>query len=255
MRSVTFEKTSTPELPNKFEAGTPDIAGVMGLGAAIDYLTALDLRKTGTHEARAAAVCDGADAGGAGLRIIGTAQKKAAVISFVVEEPCRDLDAGYRGGARSRRHLRADGAPLLPAGHGSVRNAVDGAGVVRVLQHARARWMLLVDALKAVGAEGEEKGEMPFQAGGNRRTRAVGREMAFPAASAKSVEAAADALAEEFEFLGDREAKNEYVMDLGAKLPRLFEVLKQVTERVPGCMSQVYLVGHSETAGTGMGSI
>ena len=75
------------------------------------------------------------------------------------------------------------------------------------------------------------------------------RAIVFSAASAKSVKAAADVLAEEFEFLGDRDAKNEYVLDLGAKLPHLFDVLKQVTERVSGCMSQVYLVGRRKNVG------
>src|SRR4029079_6989274 len=89
-----------------------------------------------------------------------------------------------------------------------------------------------------------EAGSKKLESGNANDGNGSGREIAFPAASANSVQAAADVLAEEFEFLGDREAKNEYVMDLGAKLPRLFEVLKQVTERVPGCMSQVYLVGH-----------
>jgi cysteine desulfurase / selenocysteine lyase len=64
----------------------------------------------------------------------------------------------------------------------------------------------------------------------------------FPDASAASPDAAADDLAEVFEMLGDRDARNEYVLDLGGKLPNAFDVLKTLTGRVPGCMSEVYLV-------------
>ena len=50
-------------------------------------------------------------------------------------------------------------------------------------------------------------------------------------------------MAAEFVFLGDRDAKNQYVLDMAAQLPHLFDLLKQVTPRVAGCMSQVHLVG------------
>jgi cysteine desulfurase/selenocysteine lyase len=75
------------------------------------------------------------------------------------------------------------------------------------------------------------------------RPRTEQQPIVYPAASAKSVRAAADALADEFDFLGDRDAKNEYVLDMAKNLPHLFDLLEKVTTRVPGCMSQVYLVG------------
>ena len=71
----------------------------------------------------------------------------------------------------------------------------------------------------------------------------------YPAATAKSVAAAAEALAEEFAFMGDaggREAKSQFVLDTAKSLPHHFDLLKQVTERIPGCMSQVYLVGREK---------
>jgi cysteine desulfurase/selenocysteine lyase len=83
--SVTFERTTYNKLPYKFEAGTPDIAGVIGLGAALDYVQSLGIENIGTHEhdlleyatERLSAIPD--------LRLIGTAKEKAAVVSFVVE--------------------------------------------------------------------------------------------------------------------------------------------------------------------------
>ena len=83
--SVSFEKTVFKEIPHKFEAGTPDITGAIGLSAAIDYLTALDLDAAGACEAELLAY--GADELAAipGLRLIGTAEDKASVLSFVLE--------------------------------------------------------------------------------------------------------------------------------------------------------------------------
>ena len=74
----------------------------------------------------------------------------------------------------------------------------------------------------------------------------------YPAASASSPLEAADELAETFEMLGDRDAKNEFVLDLGAKLPHYFDMLKKVTPRIPGCMSEVYLVGRRVAADEGL---
>ena len=85
IRAVTFEKTTYAPLPAKFEAGTPHIAGAIGLGAAVDYLRGLswewiqhhehDLLEYATEQLRFIP----------GLRIVGTAAQKAAVISFVLE--------------------------------------------------------------------------------------------------------------------------------------------------------------------------
>ena len=83
--SVTFEKTRYNTLPYKFEAGTPHIAGVVGLGAALDYLRGVGLARIGAYEQELLSY--GADVLSAirGLRLIGTAKEKAGVLSFVLE--------------------------------------------------------------------------------------------------------------------------------------------------------------------------
>ena len=83
--SVTFEKTIYNSLPYKFEAGTANIAGGIGLGAAIDYLNRLGIENIGAYEDELLAYATEAVSNIAGLRIIGTAEKKAGVISFVME--------------------------------------------------------------------------------------------------------------------------------------------------------------------------
>jgi cysteine desulfurase / selenocysteine lyase len=83
--SVTFEKTTYNVLPHKFEAGTPNIAGVIGLGAAVDYVTKLGIAAIGAHEDDLLAYGTEALRSVPGLRLVGTAQEKAGVLSFVIE--------------------------------------------------------------------------------------------------------------------------------------------------------------------------
>jgi cysteine desulfurase/selenocysteine lyase len=85
IRSVTFEKTTYAPIPAKFEAGTPHIAGAVGLSAAVDYLSGLDWGQVAEHEADLVAYAANSLAAVPGLRLIGTAAQKAAVVSFVVE--------------------------------------------------------------------------------------------------------------------------------------------------------------------------
>ena len=85
IQSVTFEKTTYAELPNKFEAGTPHIAGAVGLGAAVDYLRKVGFDGIGSHEADLLAYGTEAIADVDGLRLIGTAAKKASILSFVMD--------------------------------------------------------------------------------------------------------------------------------------------------------------------------
>ncbi len=83
--SVTFEETLYNEIPFKFEAGTPAIAPMIGLGAAIDYLTAIGLDKIGAYEHELLEYATERFKELEGVRIIGTAKHKAAVLSFEVE--------------------------------------------------------------------------------------------------------------------------------------------------------------------------
>jgi cysteine desulfurase / selenocysteine lyase len=82
---VTFEKTHYAELPYKFEAGTPNIAGGIGLGAAIDYLAALGLDRVAEYEHELLVYGTEALSAIDGLRIIGRASHKAGVLSFVLD--------------------------------------------------------------------------------------------------------------------------------------------------------------------------
>ncbi|MFT5180579.1 MAG: cysteine desulfurase/selenocysteine lyase [Alphaproteobacteria bacterium] len=83
--SVTFEKSTWAKLPHKFEAGTPAIAQAIGLGAAIDYVTALGLAQIGAHEQDILNYGTQQLSSVEGLRLVGTAPAKASVLSFTLD--------------------------------------------------------------------------------------------------------------------------------------------------------------------------
>src|SRR3546814_7531168 len=85
IKEVRFDGTVFNDAPCKFEAGTPNIAGFAGLGAAVDYLDALGMDNVEAREQEPLAHLDEALAKIEGLRVYGTAPGKAAVVSFLVE--------------------------------------------------------------------------------------------------------------------------------------------------------------------------
>ena len=83
--SVTFERTTYNKLPFKFEAGTPDIAGAIGLGAALEYVQRLGIEQIAAYEHQLLQYATEAVSEIRGVRLIGTAREKAAVLSFVMD--------------------------------------------------------------------------------------------------------------------------------------------------------------------------
>jgi cysteine desulfurase / selenocysteine lyase len=83
--SVTFEKTLYNKIPHKFEAGTPDISGVIGLGAAIDYVGRLGSEEVSRHEQDVLSYATESVSALPRVRVIGTAKEKTGVLSFVME--------------------------------------------------------------------------------------------------------------------------------------------------------------------------
>lgn len=86
IREVRFEGTTYNEAPHKFEAGTPNIAGFIGLGAAVDYLAAIGMEAIEAREQALLAYATDAFSRVKGLRILGSPREKAAVISFLVDD-------------------------------------------------------------------------------------------------------------------------------------------------------------------------
>jgi cysteine desulfurase / selenocysteine lyase len=240
IETVTFAKTTYAQLPNKFEAGTPDIAGAVGLGAAIDYLAALDFAFV-DHEHALLEYATAELNKIPGVRIIGTAEQKGSVISFVVEEPpISVLDLGTR--------LDREGVAVR-TGHHCCMPVMERMKVPATTRASLAMYNTredvdaLVAALRKIVATAASKPAVSQAAAATPAPAMAAGGLPFAPASAASPDEAADELAETFEFLGDRDARNEYVLDLAKKLPNAFDELKVLTPRVPGCMSEVYLVG------------
>ena len=85
IRTVTFEGSTWNDLPFKFEAGTPYMAGAIGLGAAIDYVSRIGFDAIGAHESALLEQATAALSHEPGIRLIGTAARKASVLSFVMD--------------------------------------------------------------------------------------------------------------------------------------------------------------------------
>jgi len=83
--SVTFERTTYNVVPHKFEAGTPHVAGAIGLGAAVEFIASVGFEAIVDHEQRLLDYATAALLAVPGLRLIGTAGEKASILSFVLE--------------------------------------------------------------------------------------------------------------------------------------------------------------------------
>lgn len=86
IRTVSFESSTWADVPHKFEAGTPNIAGAVGLAAAMDYMDALDRTAVSAHEDALLEYATDALTRVPRLRIVGTAQQKASILSFVMDD-------------------------------------------------------------------------------------------------------------------------------------------------------------------------
>lgn len=85
IRTVSFEKTTFAPIPEKFEAGTPAIAAGIGLGAAIDYINAIDFEAAAAYEHQLLEYATARLADIPGVTIVGTARDKASVLSFTID--------------------------------------------------------------------------------------------------------------------------------------------------------------------------
>jgi cysteine desulfurase/selenocysteine lyase len=243
IESVTFEKTTYAPLPNKFEAGTPDIAGAVGLGAAVDYVNAAGFDAFGEYEEGLLEYATRELRKVPGVRILGPDGRKGTVISFVVDDPpVSSLDVGTR--------LDAEGVAIR-TGHHCCMPLMARLGVPATARASLAMYNTREDVDALVAAlhklrqdfAGKVARKAPAAAGGGAPETSPGLEVKYPQPAAKSPAAAADELADVFDMLGDRDERNQYILELGEKLPPMPEGLKNDQTRVHGCMSTVHLYG------------
>jgi cysteine desulfurase/selenocysteine lyase len=229
--SVTFAKTTYAELPNKFEAGTPNIAGAVGLGAAIDYVESLGVANLAAHEQHLLRHATEKMRQLPGVRIIGTAAEKVSVISFVAEDPpLSALDVGTQ--------LDLEGIAVR-TGHHCCQPVMDRFGVPGTARASFAMYNTTEEVDRFVAAL---KAILQSAAARSRpAVAAAGPDLAYPKPYAPSPEAAADKVAGVFEVMDDWAERYQYIIDLGKKLPPLPDVFRTEANRVRGCQSTVFL--------------
>jgi cysteine desulfurase / selenocysteine lyase len=233
--SVTFARTTYNVLPYKFEAGTPHIAGAIGLGAAIDYVEAAGREAIAAHEDVLLRHATERLGELPGIRLIGTARNKAAVISLVADNPpISALDIGTQ--------LDLEGIAVR-TGHHCCQPVMDRFGVPST---ARASFALYNTA-EEVDALAEALAKITRAAGVRARPAAPPAvEPAYPLPAAESPEAAAAELAEDFDAFDDWAERYQYIIELGKKLPPVPAALKTETNRVRGCQSTVFLAARKK---------
>jgi cysteine desulfurase / selenocysteine lyase len=243
IEQVTFEKTTYAQIPNKFEAGTPHIAGAVGLAAAIEWLEAVGFERIAIHEQSLLRHATERLSAIPGLEIKGTSSHKAAVVSWVmVDPPIGTLDIGMQLDLR---------AICIRTGHHCCQPLMDRLGIAST---ARASFGIynelseidrLADALHEIASSAREKSAradvvVPIDAGGEPSERHADT-VRYPQAVAESPEAAAEEIAEIFDLLPDWPMRHQQIMDFGARLPAMPESLKTPENFVPGCQSRVHV--------------
>jgi cysteine desulfurase/selenocysteine lyase len=237
IHSVSFSGTTFADLPNKFEAGTPHIAGAIGLGAAIDYVTAIGMSAIAAHDEALGHYLNERMSEIPGVHIVGTAARKGGICSFIIEDPpISTHDAGML--------LDMEGVAVR-TGHHCCQPAMERMNVSATIRASLALYSTReeVDALVASVRKIIETERASLRAAPLSKPGAPSGALEYPAPAAMSVSAAADELAENFDFLGDADQRNQYILDLGEKIPAMPAALKTEATRVHGCMSVVHLYG------------
>ncbi|CRI63357.1 Cysteine desulfurase, SufS subfamily [Thiocapsa sp. KS1] len=233
IEQVTFEKTTYAQIPNKFEAGTPHIAGAVGLAAAIEWLEGVGFERIGAHEQRLLRLATERLSAIPGLEIKGTAPHKAAVVSWVmVDPPIGTLDIGMQLDLRGI---------CIRTGHHCCQPLMDRLGIASTARasfgvyNTQAEVERLADALAEIVAGVRDATVRKVSAD------TPPAEIRYPAAVAASPESAADEIAEIFELLPDWPMRHQQIMDLGERLTPMPDALKTPENFVPGCQSRVHL--------------
>jgi cysteine desulfurase/selenocysteine lyase len=229
IHSVSFEKTTYNVLPYKFEAGTPHIAGAVGLGAAIDYFQSVGPEGAFAHEDALLRHATERLREIPGVRIVGNARHKSAAISFVVDDPpLSALDVAAK--------LNLEGVAVR-SGHHCCQPLMDRFGIPGT---ARASFALYNTA-EEVDRFADALRDVVAGAAGRVKYSSDHLPIVYPAAVADSPQAAADELADVLEFLDDWPQRYQYILELGEELPPLPDEYRTEANRVHGCQSTVFL--------------
>jgi cysteine desulfurase/selenocysteine lyase len=230
IEQVTFGKTTYAQLPNKFEAGTPNIGGAIGLGAAIDYVMHVGLDNVARHERTLHTYLNDRIAAIDGVRLIGTAAHKASVVSFVLDRGVKisSHDAGVM--------LDLEGIAIR-TGHHCCQPVMDRFGIPGTARASVAMYNTTEDVDRLATALEKIVSSAKAKIAVTPEPSAV----KFPEPIADSPMAAADELVETFELFEDWKDKYQVLIEMGEKLLPMAPEMKHELTKVHGCQSTVYL--------------
>lgn len=237
IEQVTFEQTTYAPLPSKFEAGTPNISGAVGLAAAINWIESIGLAHIGAHEQDLLRYATERLTAIPGLVPKGTAQQKSGVLSWVmVNPPIATLDLGAQLDLRGL---------CIRTGHHCCQPLMARLGVTSTARASLGVYNnrddidRLAEALAECVAQAQRQSR-PSAASASEQSGVIA-DAVYPPAAADSPQSAADEIAEVFEFLPDWPMRHQHIIDLGDQLPLMPEALKSAANFVPGCQSQVHI--------------
>ena len=232
--TVAFEKTTYADLPYKFEAGTPNIADAIGLGTTIDFLRRIGFENMVYYEHGLLRYAESRLRQVPGLRLIGTANNKSSVVSFVMEDPpVATIDIGA--------HLDKAGIAIR-TGHHCCMPLMKRMGVESTARASLAFYNTPADIDRLA------ESLLELQAKEKRRAMATvasatSAGLHWPEPFADSPQAAADEMADDLALFDGWEERDGFILELGEKLPPMPPELKVEECRVHGCMSTVHMVG------------
>ena len=231
VKSVGFEGTTFNDPPHKFEAGTPDVAGAVGLAAALEFVEALGRHRIAAHEASLLDLAVRRLREVPGVRLVGEPTHRAAVVSFLVEDPpMSPLDVGAR--------LDVEGVAVR-AGHHCAMPLMTRLDVPGTVRASFAAYSTVEDVERFASALRSVVAAASAARRSAAKSKADGPE--YPGATASSVGAAAAALRDEFDGLDDWADKYELLIELGRQAPIMPEPLKTAANKVRGCLSTVHM--------------
>lgn len=222
IRTVKFEKTTFEDPPFKFEAGTPNMAGAIGLAAAIDYVNAIGLDQIAAYEDELTRYGIEQLKPINGLRMIGTAEQHAGILSFVVDGIHAD-DIG--------RLVDREGVAVR-VGHHCTQPLMERFNVPATVRASVAMYSTREEIDTLVHAVRKAVNVMS-------RTCPIEKTEVRP--SSESIERTQDRIVEEFAAIPDWEERYQKIIDAGKRHPSIPENLKDDKWVVRGCQSTVWL--------------
>lgn len=236
VHTVGFDRTTFGEPPYRFEAGTPNVAGAVGLAAALEFLDSVGRSRIADHEAQLLKLAVHRLEEIPGVRIVGEPAERAGVVSFVVDQPPMSaLDVGTR--------LDAMGIAVRAGNHccQPLMGRLGVAGTVRAsfaLYNTTDEVEQFAAALRTVVGVPQTSREASGQ---SPEPDAAESEPTYPGPTARTIGLAAEALLDELDGLDGWGERYEFLIELGRRTAPLPEPLRIEANRVRGCQSTVYI--------------